>query len=65
MRTVRIKPFSPLYFDLVKRLDGAQAAFALGDRVIVAGRAVAVELAPNGMESMSASELDTLERGWR
>jgi Ca-activated chloride channel family protein len=65
LRTVRVKPFSPLYFELVKRLDGAQDAFALGDRVIIAGRSVAIELAPNGLESMPASDLDALERGWR
>jgi Ca-activated chloride channel family protein len=65
LRTVRVKPFSPLYFDLVKRLDGVQDAFALGDRVIVAGRLVAVELAPNGKESMSSAELDALARDWR
>lgn len=65
LRTVRVKPFSPLYFELVKRLDGTQDAFALGDRVIVAGKSVAVVLAPDGRESMSAAELDAIERGWR
>lgn len=65
LRLVRVKPFSPLYFDLVKRLDGLQDVFALGERVIVAGRTFAIELAPDGSASLSASELDVLVRDWR
>jgi hypothetical protein len=64
LRTVRVKPYSEAYFDLVSRLDGLSAAFALGDRVVVAGRSIAIELAPDGMERVSARELATIGSAW-
>ena len=64
MRTVTVKPFSPAYFVLLQRLDDLAAPFALGDRVIVAGRAVAVALAADGAERLDAAAMDSLARDW-
>ncbi len=64
MRTVTVKPFSPAYFALVQRFGELAAPFALGDRVIVAGRTVAVALAAHGAERLDASALDSLARDW-
>lgn len=64
LRKVTIKPFSPAYFDLMKSLDQLAPLFALGDRVIVAGRAVAIELAPAGTEKLSAADLAAVVRDW-
>lgn len=63
-RTVRVKAYSPLYFDLVARLPGLRDAVALGDQVLVAGRAVAIHVGPEGMERMTAPELDALVSAW-
>lgn len=63
-RVIKVKPFSPLYFDLIKRYDSLGPVFALGERVIVAGRSVSIELAPDGVEQLSASELNQLVRDW-
>lgn len=63
-RTVRVKPFSALYFDLMKRVEQLGPVFALGERVIVAGKGVAIELAPDGLERLGEQELNTLVRDW-
>ena len=54
MRTIRVKAFSPLYFDLVVRLSGLADAVGVGDRAIVAGRLVAIAIAADGAEPSSA-----------
>jgi len=67
LRTVTVKPFSPAYFDLLQRLPELAPAFALGDRVVVAGRAVAVAIAPDGVqavERLDRAALDALVRDW-
>lgn len=64
LRTVRIRPFSPLYFELMRRLPELQAAFALGDRVIVAGRRVAVELHADGIDRADDLMVAGLVRDW-
>jgi hypothetical protein len=64
LRTVRVKPYSEAYFELVSRLEGLSAAFTLGDRVVVVGRSIAIELAPDGMERVSARELASIGSAW-
>lgn len=64
MRTVQVKPFSPLYFDLVQQLKGLGPTLALGERVIVAGRAVAIEFTSVGQERMSESDLRAVVAAW-
>jgi Ca-activated chloride channel family protein len=64
MRTVQVKPFSPLYFELVQQLKGLGPTLALGERVIVAGRAVAIEFASTGLERMSDSDLRGVVAAW-
>ena len=63
-RTVRVKPYSKLYFDLMTRIDDLSKPFSLGDRVVVGGRAVAIALDPRGLESMDNSALQALLRDW-
>ncbi|HJU72583.1 MAG TPA: hypothetical protein VJ717_02480, partial [Gemmatimonadaceae bacterium] len=64
MRTVQVKPYSPLYFELVQQLSGLGPTLALGERVIVAGRAIAIEFTPQGQERMTANELRDLVAAW-
>jgi Ca-activated chloride channel family protein len=64
MRTVQVKPYSALYFELVQQLSGLGPALALGERVIVAGRAVAVEFTPTGLERMSESDVRGVVAAW-
>lgn len=63
-RTVQVQAFSALYFELMNRLDGLRDALALGDEVIVAGKSVAIQVGPRGLERMSAAELAELVKAW-
>lgn len=64
MRTIRVKAFSPLYFELVKRLAGLADALVVGERAIVAGRAVAIAIAADGAERLGERDLTDLTRLW-
>jgi hypothetical protein len=64
LRTLRVKPYSALYFELLKRIPELQDVFTIGDRLIVAGRAVAIELAPAGDERVDAAQVNALLREW-
>ena len=63
-RLVQVKAFSPLYFELLDKLDGLKEALTIGDEVIVAGKGVAIQVGPSGLEQMSASQLMDLARIW-
>lgn len=63
-RTVRVRPFSPLYFRLMSELPELQDVFALGERVLVAGRRVAIELAENGVERADDETVRAIRRDW-
>ena len=69
MRTVRVKPYSAAYFALLERLEDLRAPFALMGKdgtpgVVVAGRAVAVAVAANGTETLTAREIASIEADW-
>ncbi len=64
MRALRVQPFSDGWFAIVAELPELREPFALGDRVIVAGRDLAVEVSPSGASAVSAAELEALRQGW-
>ncbi|HEX6051865.1 MAG TPA: VIT domain-containing protein [Gemmatimonadaceae bacterium] len=69
MRTVRVKPYSAAYFALLERFDELRTPFALmgtdgAPGVIVAGRAVAIAVATDGVEKLSDRELASLAGAW-
>jgi hypothetical protein len=63
-RTVKVKAFSKAYFALIDRMPELRDAFALGERVRVTGRAVTIELAVDGIESLDAAALAAVARDW-
>ena len=63
-RLVQVKAFSPLYFELLDKLDGLKEALTIGDEVIVAGKGIAIQVGPIGLERMSAQQLIDLAKGW-
>lgn len=63
-KTVQVKAYSPLYFELLQKLNGLQDALVLGDQVVVSGRTLAVQVGPVGLERMSERELAELIKAW-
>jgi len=65
METIIIKPYSKGYFDLLTQLPELRSIFALGDRVIVVGKSVAISLdETKGASEISASMRATIARAW-
>ena len=68
-RTIRVKPYSAAYFAVLERLDDLRAPFALmgaggSPGVVVAGRAVAVVVAVDGVDTLSARDIAAVEAAW-
>jgi hypothetical protein len=61
---IRVKAFSAAYFEVLKLAPELRAALALGDRVTVAGRAMALAVGPSGAERLSERELAAVRGGW-
>lgn len=62
--TMRIKPFSSAYFDIMDAIPELRAVFALGEKVTVFGRAAAIELDAGGIERLTESRLRQLASAW-
>jgi hypothetical protein len=61
---VRVRPFGAAYFRLLELVPELREAFAIGDRVLVAGRSISVEVAPDAPETLDLSTLARVERDW-
>lgn len=64
LRVVRVQAFSDAYFALAQLVPDLRDAFAIGDRVLVAGRAVAVEVTPAGVTRLSDADVAAVRTGW-
>ena len=64
-RTVQVKAFSPLYFELLNQLPELKEALALGDEVLVSGKDVAIRVGASGVERMTPAQLSVLVRAWQ
>jgi Ca-activated chloride channel family protein len=64
MRRVKIKAYSAAYFAILDALPELREPLALGDRVVIAGREVAIEIAPTGVEKLSDREIQDLQSKW-
>jgi Ca-activated chloride channel family protein len=63
-RLVTVQPYSEAYFALVRELPDLGPAFGLGERVLVRGTKVAVAVAPNGSQKLTASEIAAIVAAW-
>ena len=63
LRVYKVKAYSAAYFSLLDKLPELREAFAIGDRVLVAGRTVAIEVVEDGAE-LSASDVESIVRNW-
>lgn len=61
---LRVKPFSDAYFRIIELQPELREAFSVGDRAIIAGRSMAIELSPNGVEQLSDRDQAMLRDRW-
>jgi hypothetical protein len=63
-RTVKVRAYSDAWFTLARELPGAKDVFALGDRVIVDGKSVAIEIVDGGAEQLDAAQVAAIRAQW-
>ena len=63
LQVYKVKAYSATYFALLERLPELRQAFAASDRVVVAGRAVAVEVVEEAAE-LTEAEMQAIVKGW-
>jgi Ca-activated chloride channel family protein len=63
-RLVKVKSFSEAYFKIIDAIPELREVFALGDKVVVTGRDVAIEIGTTGMDTIGDSELKRIQSGW-
>lgn len=61
---LKIRPYSAAYFKVLELLPELREPFALGEKAIVAGRSIAIEITPKGAESLSDADLRSLQAKW-
>ena len=64
IRKVRVRPYSEAYFALVRAIPELGEPFGLGDRVLVFGKAVALEVTADGEERLSNAQLAAITADW-
>ncbi|HUR92846.1 MAG TPA: VIT and VWA domain-containing protein [Gemmatimonadaceae bacterium] len=63
-RVVRVQPFSELYFTLMREIPQLREILALGERVLVHGKRVTIELHPEGVARLTQPEIEAIVRDW-
>jgi Ca-activated chloride channel homolog len=61
---LKVKPFSDAYFRLIELQPDLRESLSVGDRAIVVGRTMAIELTPNGVERLSDRDESLLRTRW-
>jgi Ca-activated chloride channel family protein len=61
---LHVKPFSDAYFKLIELVPELREPFSVGERVIVAGRGMAIELTPAGEERLTDRDTALIRNSW-
>jgi len=61
---LQVKPFSDAYFKLLEMMPDLREPFSVGERVLVAGRSMAIELTPSGEANLTDRDLALLRDRW-
>jgi Ca-activated chloride channel family protein len=61
---LRVKPFSDAYFKLIELLPDLREPFSVGERAIVAGRNMAIELTLIGVEKLTDRDVALIRNNW-
>ena len=63
-RVVRVKPYSELYFALLREIPALGEVFGMGERVTVHGARVTLQLDESGTERLGSAEVEAIARDW-
>jgi len=63
LQVYKVKAYSTTYFTLLERIAELREAFAVGDRVLVAGKSAAIEVVQDAPE-LSEREIQSIVRNW-
>ena len=61
---LQVKPFSDAYFKLIEMIPDLREPFSVGERVIVAGRSMAIELTSSGKERLTDADTTLVRDRW-
>jgi hypothetical protein len=61
---LRVKPFSEAYFKLIELVPDLRDSFSVGERAIVAGRHMAIELSPSGVDHLTDRDITLIRDRW-
>ncbi|HTL96810.1 MAG TPA: hypothetical protein VL157_14780, partial [Gemmatimonadaceae bacterium] len=66
MRRIRLQAYSAAYFEVLHTIPELRDAFALGDHVLVAGRAVAIEVTTDAdaATTLAAADRTAIRENW-
>jgi hypothetical protein len=61
---LRVKPFSDAYFKLIELVPELREPFSVGERLIVSGRSMAIELTQSGVDRLADRDLTLIRDRW-
>ncbi|HMG69829.1 MAG TPA: VIT domain-containing protein [Gemmatimonadaceae bacterium] len=61
---LRVKPFTDAYFKLIELVPELRESFSVGDRAIVSGRSMAIELTPLGVDHLTDRDITLIRDRW-
>lgn len=61
---LRVKPFTEAYFKLIELVPDLRDSFSVGERVIVSGRSMAIELTPSGVDRLTDRDMALVRDRW-
>ena len=64
MSRIKVRAYSSAYFRILDVLPELREPFALGDKVIIAGRSIAIEITATGVDSLTDREIADLQSKW-
>ena len=65
MQVVKVRAFSDAYFRLIDVIPELRDVFAIGDKVLAAGKSIAIETGDDGITTMDDTRLRQVQERWR
>ena len=65
MPVTKVRAFSEAYFKLIELIPELSEAFALGDKVLVAGKSIAIQIGDDGVTALDAMKLRQIQERWQ